>query len=193
MRARLYAARDRLQWSRARADLTPDQVVITVKNQPPISDAGPDKIEQVDSLVTLDGTASTDLDGDLPLQYLWTQSGGPSVTLSDPTSPSPTFTAPSAATVLTFTLFVTDTFGEPDPTPDQVVVTVSEPFYIYLPSVVGRHVIAPDLIVESIHRDHAETSTLVIRNQGRCSRHKCILGRRVHQPHPTAHRCERDL
>jgi len=115
--------------------------------------------------VTLDGSASIDPDGDLPLQYLWTQSAGPNVSLSDPASPSPTFTAPSSASILTFTLFVTDTFGESDPTPDQVVITVSEPFFIYLPVMVDRHVIAPDLVVESVVATTRNVS-LVIKNQG---------------------------
>lgn len=151
-----------------RADLTPDQVVITVQNQPPISDAGPDKIHPIESLVTLDGSRSTDPDGDLPLQYLWTQIGGTSVELSDERLPSPTFIAPSANSVLTFTLYVTDTFGEPDATPDQVVITISEPFYIYLPSTVVRHVSAPDLVIESLVATSRNVE-LVIKNRGDAS------------------------
>ena len=41
--------------------------------------------------------------------YAWTQTGGTAVTLSDATAAEPTFTAPSSATVLTFSLVVTDT------------------------------------------------------------------------------------
>jgi hypothetical protein len=147
------------------ADLTPDQVTISVVNQPPISDAGPDRIEQVETFVTLDGTGSIDPDGDLPLGYLWTQTGGPDVVLDDPTSATPSLKTPPKAAVLTFTLFVTDALGEPDRTPDQVVITVSEPYYIYMPSIVGRYVVAPDLVIESLTATSRNVE-LVIRNQG---------------------------
>ena len=43
-----------------------------------------------------------------------------------------TFDAPGTPAVLTFTLIVTDALGLPDPTPDEVVVTV-EGYFIYLP------------------------------------------------------------
>ena len=85
--------------------------------------------------VTLNGSGSSDPDGDLPLTYYWTQTGGPAVTLSNPAAVAPTFSAPSDPAVLTFTLAVTDSLGLPDSTPDQVVVTV-EGYRIYLPMVI---------------------------------------------------------
>ncbi len=104
-------------------------------NQAPVADAGADQVVNPNALVTLDGSGSTDPDGDLPLAYLWTQTGGPAVTLSDATAVQPTFTAPSDPTVLTFTLVVTDSLGLADPTPDEVVITV-EGYRVYLPLVV---------------------------------------------------------
>ncbi|HNT22876.1 MAG TPA: hypothetical protein PKM21_00805, partial [Anaerolineales bacterium] len=62
-------------------------------------------------------------DGDLPLTYLWTQTGGPAVTLSDAGARNPTFTAPGNPAVLTFSLVVTDSLGAAS-TPDTVIVIV---------------------------------------------------------------------
>jgi hypothetical protein len=78
-------------------------------NTPPVANAGTDQTVDEQSTVTLDGTGSSDADGDT-LSYAWTQTAGPTVTLSDPTAAQPTFTAPdvSAATVLTFELTVDD-------------------------------------------------------------------------------------
>ena len=114
----------------------PDTVVITVTNQPPVADAGLDQSVNTLTEVTLDGSGSSDPDGDLPLAYLWTQTGGPAVTISDPTVVTPTFTAPGDPTVLTFTLTVTDSLGLAS-APDEVVITV-ETYRVYLPLVV-RH------------------------------------------------------
>jgi hypothetical protein len=102
-------------------------------NQAPIADAGSDQIVDTNAFVTLNGTASSDPDGDTPLIYGWTQAGGPAVTFA-PTISVTTFTAPATSTVLTFTLTVTDSFGLADPTPDEVVVTV-EYYAVYLPFV----------------------------------------------------------
>jgi hypothetical protein len=95
----------------------------TGPNQPPVADAGSDQSVDTLALITLDGSASSDPDGHLPLTYYWTQTGGPSVSFS-PALSITTFTAPDP-TVLTFTLVVTDSLGLPDPTPDEVVITVS--------------------------------------------------------------------
>src|SRR5262249_40894079 len=82
-------------------------------NHPPVALVGPDQTVAELSLVTLDGSASYDPDAD-PLTYLWTQTSGTTVTLSDPTVAKPTFLAPSvgpAGTTLMFQLTVTDTSG----------------------------------------------------------------------------------
>ncbi len=118
--------------ARGLADLTLDEVVITVTNQPPVADAGPDQAVHTNATVTLDGSGSSDPDDDYPLSYLWTQTGGPAVSLSSATVVSPTFTAPSDPAVLTFTLTVTDARGLADLTPDEVVIIV-EPYKLYLP------------------------------------------------------------
>jgi hypothetical protein len=108
----------------------PDTVVITVANQPPAASAGPDQSVNTLAPVTLDGSGSSDPDGDTPLTYQWAQTSGPTVTLSSPTAVSPTFTAPNDPAVLTFSLIVTDSRGLAS-VPDTVVITVR--YYIYLP------------------------------------------------------------
>ena len=65
-------------------------------NQKPVANAGPDQEVNAENVVTLDGSGSSDPDGD-PITYSWRQIGGPTVQLSNPQSPNPTFTAPSPA------------------------------------------------------------------------------------------------
>jgi YVTN family beta-propeller protein len=101
-----------------------------IVNLPPNSDAGSDQTVDEGATVTLDGTNSSDPDNNTPLAYNWTQTAGPSVTLSDPNAAQPTFTAPEvdpdSTEVLTFELTVTDSQGLEDPTPDSVTITVND-------------------------------------------------------------------
>jgi PKD repeat protein len=103
----------------------PDSVDIDVAdvtgNQPPVADAGVDQLVAVGQWVTLDGSGSSDPEGDA-LTYAWTQTGGAGVTLSDPASPMPRFFALNAG-ALTFELVVND--GRSDSAPDEVTVTVN--------------------------------------------------------------------
>jgi hypothetical protein len=107
----------------------------TPPNQPPVADAGLDQSVSVGQLVTLNGSGSSDPDNHLPLSYAWTQSGGPSVTLSGANTATPSFT-PTAVGVYTFTLVVTDSAGLAS-APDQVVITVTNQplLQLYLPVV----------------------------------------------------------
>ncbi|HET7531139.1 MAG TPA: PKD domain-containing protein, partial [Mycobacteriales bacterium] len=89
-------------------------------NHPPTAKAGPAQLVLGGSTVQLDGSKSTDADGD-PLTYHWTQTAGPTVSLSDSTVAAPTFTAPASAATLTFSLVVND--GTVDSTAGAVTVT----------------------------------------------------------------------
>ena len=62
-------------------------------------------------MVQLDGTTFEDVDGSIA-SYMWMQTGGAAVQLDDPTIANPSFTAPNATTMLTFSLTVMDNDGE---------------------------------------------------------------------------------
>lgn len=93
-------------------------------NLPPQAIAGADTITLHEETVVLDGTSSRDDDGGIG-SYLWTQTEGPAVALSDANTPKATFQAPSlsfGSSELTFELTVQDTGGLSDT--DDVSVTV---------------------------------------------------------------------
>jgi len=88
-------------------------VNITWLNEPPQANAGADQTVDEGAVVTLDGSSSLDIDGNIE-SYSWNQISGPVVTLSNVASDQPTFTAPnveSDGVSLNFNLTVTDTGG----------------------------------------------------------------------------------
>ncbi|MDY6990901.1 MAG: PKD domain-containing protein, partial [Thermodesulfobacteriota bacterium] len=103
----------------------PDTVTITTENSPPVADAGPDQIVFEGDTVTLDGSGSSDVDGD-PLEFDWSLTGvpeGSSAELSDPTAVDPTFLADLPGTYVA-QLIVND--GTVDSGPDTVTITANE-------------------------------------------------------------------
>jgi hypothetical protein len=95
-------------------------------NQPPTSDAGPDQTVSEGRTVTLDASNSSDPDGAVG-SYLWTQTTGPQVTLSNAASTRPTFVTPvvdAAGSTLTFRLTVRDNAGLQSS--DEVLIVVSD-------------------------------------------------------------------
>lgn len=78
-----------------------------VDNQAPIANAGTNQTVNIGDNVTLNGSNSSDADGDV-LTFNWTQTAGTAVALAGANSAAPSFTAPNAATTLTFQLTVSD-------------------------------------------------------------------------------------
>lgn len=106
-----------------------DTVDIQVNNDPSLSDpptanAGPDQTVAAAEVVTLDGSGSSDTDGTIA-SYLWTQTGGTNVSITNDDQAVATITAPAAPDVLTFQLEVTDNDALSDT--DTVVITVNAP------------------------------------------------------------------
>ena len=88
-----------------------------IYNNPPVAEAGDDQDIFEGSLVELDASASSDTDGSI-VSYSWQQidNSGHSITLSDPSTTKPSFTAPKVAAgtslILIFELTVTDDRGK---------------------------------------------------------------------------------
>ncbi len=105
------------------ANISPaDEILLTVNaiNHAPTAEAGADVDVQSGTLVTLDGSGSTDPDNDR-LSYSWTQVSGPQVQLSNTGIDKPTFTASTTDTYV-FELTVAD--AKVSSTPDTVTVRV---------------------------------------------------------------------
>jgi LmbE family N-acetylglucosaminyl deacetylase len=86
--------------------------------------AGPSQTVVPGAAVQLDGSASFD-PGKLPLQYAWTQTTGPKVTLSGVATPTPSFNALPNPTNLSFSLTVAN--GVRESLPAGVTVAVKNP------------------------------------------------------------------
>jgi RHS repeat-associated protein len=103
-------------------DSAPDTVVISTTNSAPVANAGPDQTAFVGNLVTLDGSGSTDIDGDA-LTFAWaitTRPVGSTATLSDPSAMSPAFSIDAPGTYVV-QLIVND--GAIDSAPDTVMIS----------------------------------------------------------------------
>lgn len=97
---------------------------LSTGNVVPTADAGSDTSVTGGTTTTLDATGSADPDGD-SLSYTWTQTAGPSVSLGDASTATPSFTAPSVTSETTLTFEVTVEDGNGGADTDTVSVTVS--------------------------------------------------------------------
>ena len=117
----------------------------TPTNQAPVANAGPNQTVNPGDAVTLNGLGSGDPDGDT-LTFAWTQTAGTAATLTGSTTASPTFTAPSGASTLTFQLTVSDgTASATDSVDVGVGTTVTATPVLFITNVAGPSVIAYDI------------------------------------------------
>jgi len=102
----------------------PDTVTISTQNSAPVADAGPDQKASVGDTITLDGSGSSDTDGDI-LTYSWSfasRPGGSGASLTDNSAVQPNFTIDLPGTYVV-QLIVND--GTQDSDADTVSVSTS--------------------------------------------------------------------
>jgi len=109
---------------KANSTVSTVSVYASVSNSAPVANAGPNQSITVGSVVTLDGTASTDANRD-PLTYKWSLSNVPTgsgAALNATYSPNPRFTADMVGT---YTAILTVNDGKADSLSSVVVITAS--------------------------------------------------------------------
>jgi hypothetical protein len=102
----------------------PDSVTITSNNVAPVANAGPDQLGLTPGSIPLDGSGSSDANGD-SITYAWTfvsKPAGSTAILVNPTSMSPTVTVDRAGDYVV-QLIVHD--GTVNSTPDSVIISTS--------------------------------------------------------------------
>ncbi len=103
-------------------DSAADTVTVSTVNSAPVADAGKDQSVALGETANLDGSGSSDVDGD-PLTYCWTLDTKPTAstaTLTNPTTSTPSLTVDHPGTYV-IKLIVND--GTVDSEPDYVEVT----------------------------------------------------------------------
>ena len=104
---------------------SPDEVTLSTENSVPVADAGSDQTAIVGNLVTLNGSASHDVDDDA-LSYSWTWASKPigsNSVLNQANTPSPFFQADLAG-LYVGQLIVNDGFTNSAPDTTSVTITV---------------------------------------------------------------------
>ncbi|MGD8500440.1 MAG: choice-of-anchor Q domain-containing protein, partial [Phycisphaerales bacterium] len=109
----------------------PDEVLILVGNNPPVADAGPNRVVPVESRVNLDGTGSHDPDPMDELAYAWTQLEGPQVILQDADTARPFFDCNEGGSYV-FQLVVNDGFVDSEPSVVKVTTAAVTMNQLYL-------------------------------------------------------------
>jgi len=112
-----------VEWAGGTLEAT-KRVACTLAAGSPIADAGPDQVVASGASVDLDGTGSTDPDGD-PLTFDWTQTDGPPVALTGAGTATPSFTAPTGPATLSFRVEACDDGAPPLCDNDTVTIKVN--------------------------------------------------------------------
>jgi hypothetical protein len=141
-----------------------DTCLVSVEwvNTPPLADAGPDQQVDVGDPVYLDGSNSSDPDGQDLAAYHWRQIAGPPVELSDPTAATALFQAPAVGltgAALTFKLTVTDSGGLQDEDSTEV--------FVYPPEPLATDTTPPSLIIDNPAKDPVTINRFSIHLSGR--------------------------
>ena len=122
---------------------------IAIPNKAPVANAGTDQSVDEEVTVTLDGSASSDPDGN-SLIFKWKAPAG--VTLSSESATKPTFVAPKVEkdTSYTFSLVVND--GLIDSPADQVVVQVKNVISLHeIPMITGWNIISANVVPANVN------------------------------------------
>ena len=152
-----------------------DFVTVTVKapaNMAPTAHAGADQtVASGTDPVLLDGTGSSDPDAGQTLSYSWLQIEGPSVTLNDATTASPTFTAATLASgdasiTYGFELVVTDNLGLASEADTVTVIVVAPPLLSIETPTEGLLSSAPTLVISGITEPGLEVLVQITNTSG---------------------------
>jgi hypothetical protein len=110
-----------------------------IVDNPPVANAGPDKVVLGNKNVTLDGSKSSDPDIRDKLSYQWRQIGGTPVVLADNNRANTSFISPDvqANTTLTFALTVFDPAHKNSTDAVKVIVIKPEGFAMWIVGVAG--------------------------------------------------------
>jgi len=112
-------------------------------NQPPVADAGNDRNVVKGLTINLDGTNSSDPDTGETLTYLWEQTAGPDVVVTNNDQSKTTFVYPDTTEQISFDLTVTDALGETD-TASVTLTPVTDP-RVRLQTTMG------DVVLQMLH------------------------------------------